>query len=34
MITRFLNSDILDIEDPIEAQNFVIEALIAREKSK
>ena len=28
------SANILDIEDPIEAQNFVIEALIAREKSK
>ncbi len=27
------SANILDIEDPIEAQNFIIEALIAREKS-
>jgi hypothetical protein len=27
------SASILDIEDPIEAQNFIIEALIAREKS-
>jgi hypothetical protein len=27
------STNILNIEDPIEAQNFIIEALIAREKS-